>query len=877
MRVEVTPRRLEAVPGISQRISVTIVNTETIIGGYSVRVLGADPGWVEVPDETISLFPDDTHTMAIGVTVPRGLAAGSRRIAVQVRELTPPEASSVVEIDIVVPAEPQVQVQVDPLALTAGKRAAFSLMVENTGNTQVIGFLAGDDEEQEVLFRFEPDRVALAPGQHTVVDMRASAKRRFFGSPTVRTLGLHLDQEPEDAFFDERYATAPERRARDETDRLATATFIQKSVMSRGFLSLLGLLFAATVFAVVIVVALSKLVGQSTADRNLALQVAQARNQTATTGTSGVSGTVTLLTSGKPVPGVAVSVFSASDTSSPIATTATDARGGFAVTDLVAGKYKVSFRGAGFVELWYPAAATDADATTLTLAAGQVQGGLNVSLGGTPATISGSVIGDDVSAATLFLMTLPPGGTTVQASNVTSLQPQDPTPGVVTPPDNGGAVVQRVPIGTDGSFNLTNVPSPSVYDLVVVKTGYATSTQRIDIGAGEHRTGVQITLSKGDGVISGTVTSATGPLGGATITATSGQSTANTVSLTGASAGQFTLRSLPTPATFTVVASKVGFASQTLSLALAAGQKLTGVAITLNQSSGALNGVVTLLPGNSRVGGVGVTVSNGATTVQTATDSSNNVGSWHVGGLPVPSTYTVTFSRSDLQSQTVSVSLDAAGNVTPGSAGTRLTSDGIAVSMQSSTATVAGTITQTATTHCSGGGSGLGEASVSLSSGTSTYSVTSASVAPNCGRYRLELIPPGTYTLTVAAGSGTSPSSKVITVTAGQISTQNVNLSRPASLSGTVAHCPTASCPGGAGLQARPGWSVFLYLQTDYPFQVDATTITASNGTFAFNNLAAGNYIVAAGPTTDPANATNTLPKIVHPSTNETITVLVNQ
>ncbi|WAX57725.1 carboxypeptidase regulatory-like domain-containing protein [Jatrophihabitans cynanchi] len=852
MRVDVSPLQADLQPNVSQLITVTISNTATIIAGYAIRVLGADPGWVQLDTDEIALFPDETRVLTIMVDVPRGIPAGARRIAVQVRELTPPYESKVTEIDLTVPPNPVVQLRVDPMAITAGKRATFSLLVENTGNTAIRGFLAGDDPENQVRFDFEPAHVSLAPGQHSVLDMRASAKRHFLGTPTVRSLSVYLDEIAPDAFLEPPPA---QPASGEEREPLAGATFIQKSVMSRSALSLLGLLFAATVFAVVITIALSRLVAQSTADRNLALQVAAAKNNAATTGQSGVSGVVSLLTSGKPVAGVTASVFATSDTTTPVATTATNAKGAYSVTDLPAGKYLLSFRGAGFVQIWYPGAVNAADATTITLAAGQVQGGLNVSLGGVPASISGTVVGDDVSAATLFLETLPGGATTDAAAG----RPLGTAPVPVTPPDNGGAVVQRVPIGSDGSFSLANVPSPSVYELVVVKTGYATSTQRIDVGAGETRTGVHLTLSKGDGLISGTITSQDGPLADVTVTATAGQQTASTVSLTGAHAGTFTLRQLPTPATFTLVASAAGFASQTVTLSLGSGQKLAGVSITLNKSSASLHGVVSLLPRNERAAGVGVTVTDGQLTVQTATESKGNIGSWVVGGLAVPGTYTVTFARSDLQSQTVSVSLDAAGNLTPGSLGAQITSSGIAVSMTPATATVWGQISQPGGGHvCDTSTNALGEATISLSSGASTYSVTSASVAPNCGMYRIEQIPPGTYTLAVSAGSGTSPSAQVITLVAGQSLHRNVPLAPPASMSGTVVGCTTGPCLN---------WTVFLYRQADYPTTLAATTQTdGATGRFEFDNLEAGTYIVAVGSTGDPANATTTEQVTVEPS-----------
>lgn len=870
MRVDVTPRQAAVIPGQQHPVTITITNTGTVIGGYTVRILGADPGWVTLDAEQISLFPDESRTLVAIVTPPQGIPAGSRRLAIQVRELTPPESSAITEIDLTVPSAKSMQLRVDPLAVTAGSRATFSLVIENTGNTPIDGMLAGDDPENKVRFRFEPERVTLSPGEHAVVDMRANARRQVTGSPAVRMLGVYLDELPADPFFD---SPDPDRPppARGEREALANATFVQRALLSRGPLSLLGLLAAVTVFAIVITIALSRLVGQTTADRDLALQVAAARNQAAATGTSSVSGTVHLLTSGTPVAGVAVSVFAATDTTTPVATTATNTKGGYQVGNLAAGKYKISFRGAGFVQLWYPGAASDADATTVSLDAGQQQAGLNVSLGGVPATISGSVIGDDVSAATLYLERLPSG--TSGATAATTLLPGSTTPGITPPPDNGGAIVKTIPIGSDGSFSLASVPSPSIYDLVVTKTGYATSTQRIDIGAGENRTGVQLRLDKGDGVITGTVSSASGPLGGVTITATSGQSTANTVSLNVGHVGTFTLRSLPTPATFTIVASHSGYASQTLTLSLAAGQKLTGVVITLSQSAGALSGTVSQLPANTGAPGVAVTVTDGLLTVQTATESTGTVGAWHVGGLPVPGTYTVTFSRPDLAPQTVSVSLDAGGNITPGSQGARITADGIAVALQSATATVYGTITQPGST-ASCGATKLGEAAVTLSSGASSFTVTSASAAPHCGQYRLEQVPPGTYTLTVNAGSGTSPSSQVITLNFGDQLRKDVQLARPASLGGVVQHLDTETSVE----QPRSGWTVFLYLSAQYPNVVARTTTTDASGAFTFSGIDAGRYIVAVGPTSDPANATNTRAITVQPSQQLTgVTIEVDQ
>ncbi len=837
MRVDVTPRQAEIVPGQPQPITITITNSSTVIGGYLIRLLGVDPGWVRLDTEQVSLFPDESRTVVAVITPPRGIPAGQRRMAVQVRELTPPEGSLVTDVDLTVPAAESVQMRVDPLAVTAGRRGAFSVLVENTGNTVVGGYLGGDDPEGKVSFAFAPPSISLAPGEHALVDLRASARRRFTGSPAVRMLALYLDKPAGDAFFGRENEAV--RAARDEHGALANATFIQKAVLSRGPISLIGLLAAITVFAIVLTVGLSRIVGQSTADRNLALQVAAARNGSTAGGTSGISGTVRLLTSGQGVPAASVSVFTTSDTTTPVATTATDGKGAYAVSNLAAGKYKLSFRGAGFVQLWYPGTATDADATVITLRPGQHQAGRDVTLGGVPSTINGKVVGDDVSNATVFLETAgPTGTTTTNAQSTRSLTGSSPTA-----PPGGGAVVQSVPVGADGLFSFPGVPSPSVYDLVVTKTGYSTSTQRIDVGAGETRNGVQISLSRGDGLISGTVTSPGGALGGVTITATAGQSTSNTVSLTGARQGEFTLRSLPTPATFTIVASKGGYASQTLTLSLAAGQKLTGVAITLTTSAGALGGRVLLADG-SGASGVSVTLTGGQLTAQTVTESSGTVGAWHIGGLPVPGVYTVTFARADLSTQTISVSLGAGGTITPGTQSLRVdATGGIDVTMQSNAQDVYGFVAQPGATGCNTTTHGLAEATVTLNSGASTYLTTSAGASEaTCGEYYFGQVPPGTYTLTVDAGSGTSQSSHVITVIAGG-APQRVDVPLPAPAS-VIGRLVSADQPDADAC----GWTVNLYLQSQYPTVITASGTTCAGsltgGRFRIADVPAGTYVI---------------------------------
>ena len=81
------------------------------------------------------------------VRIPPGVAAGERRMAVQVRELTPPHAISIAEIELLVPAAEALRVTMTPMTVIGGDHGTFGVVLDNTGNTTVTTELAGSDAE----------------------------------------------------------------------------------------------------------------------------------------------------------------------------------------------------------------------------------------------------------------------------------------------------------------------------------------------------------------------------------------------------------------------------------------------------------------------------------------------------------------------------------------------------------------------------------------------------------------------------------------------------------------------------------------------------------------------------------------------------------
>jgi hypothetical protein len=824
MRVDVEPRSATVFPGQPTVLTVRVVNTATVISGQRIRVLGVDPRWVRLDQEQLSLFPDAAGVALLTVTLPPGIPAGVRRLGIEVQELTAPGERQVVEAELTVPAQLGLKVVLDPVSAAGGRSTTVGVIIDNVGNSPVDVDLDGTDEEAQIAFAFKPAGANLAPGERNLATALLRAKRPLFGSPKIRSFKVDVGpaQPPVSAF----------------------GTWVQKPLLSRGAIALIGLVLAVTVFAIILTVSLSRVVGQSDADRNLALQVAQAgQNGAGSGGSSSIAGTVSLLTSGAGVPGVTVQIYNSGNTASPLSSAATSASGGYKFQGLGAGTYKISFSGAGFTELWYPTSLTADNASPVTLNSGQNLTGINALLGGVPASVAGTVEGADPTGATVSLEAVTQAATaTSGATSSTEATTTTAATGTATAPATASStpsVVTTQTVAANGAFDLTQIPSPNTYQLVVAKQGFATVTQTVDLGSGEQRNGIVITLVQGNGSITGQVNGPSGPLGGATISASDGHNTVSTVSLTVNPIGSFTLNNLPTPDTLTLTVSATGFATQTLTVSLSADQHLSGVSVTLVSGSGSISGQVNLATGGPATG-VTVTVTNGQVKLQTVTLSAGTPGSYAMAGLAVPNTYTVTFSRPDLVSQTKDVTLNALNNSTQ---------SGVNATMVAATATLSGVVTADTTSSCraSAGdttspttGGGVVPITVTLTSSSATYQVVTAT-SGTIGAYELDGVTPGTYSVSFSRTGG-QPYTFIKTLAAGSATTLSPALPAAASICGFVYQTAAGQSPGTTS--TAPSTSVAqqvevqLFQANQYPSGQSQVVLTGTDGYFEFDNVA---------------------------------------
>ncbi len=375
-------------------------------------------------------------------------------------------------------------------------------------------------------------------------------------------------------------------------------------------------------------------------------------------------------------------------------------------------------------------------ATAIELAGGQVKFGVDVRLGGLPASVSGTVTVPAPADATVALEVSSPDG----ALN--------------------SAVVSTATTDASGNFTLPSVPSPAEYQLVVTKPGYATATQKVDLGSGEADTGVTLLLQLGDGSVAGMVSGSAGPLGGATISATGGDGgspvTASTVSLTSA-------RSVLRRQELAHAGDLYG-GGHRAGLREPDAERLTVSGAAVERARGR--------PGQwqrhyrGKGGGCrgqsrgwcqsdrqrGAVVDNHGDTQRR--EGGHGAGTFEITGLPAPANYEVTFSRPDLVAASREVELlpgatsdPASGDPAPGdpapvdpapgdpasgdqASGAPSRSGPLDVTMVLATADIYGRVTDQK-------GKPLAGIGISVSSGRTTYAVTSVD-RPVAGDYEID-------------------------------------------------------------------------------------------------------------------------------------------
>jgi hypothetical protein len=763
VRAAVNTRLLDVDPGASASVVVEIVNTGAVIDGVTARVIGLPEQFVTSQPALLPLFPDVSGQLTLTLAVPKTHPAGRHPLSIELISHGAREPSQFLDVDLDVAARPAMRLAAQPRVIHARRGGRFVLELTNEGNVPLDVSLSAVDVDRSAKCVFSPTQLRLEAGAVAPVLLDVRGPRMFTGGEvdravTVGAAARRVEVRPDPAIEPEVQV------ALDTTVRLR-----QRPLISRGLLTALILVSIVALWAGVFLLGLTKVFSgdpmtkQAPASFFVAAADAGSGPHAGGPGAgaapagslpktgqlpAGVGGEITGKVTGahdhQPVGRILVeAVRIARHGPQVVSSAASQSDGSYTIAGLFPTSYYVKFSARGFQTVWYPAAPSRTAAKTVDAVAQGSTAGVNATLTGDPASISGSVDPGD---------TLAPAPTTVVARQLGG--------------SGSAAPVATTKTTAAGGYVLTNLPAPATYELTFTTVGYQASTLVDTVSGGDQRLEPAITLGAGVGQISGVVTDGNVPLGGATVTTTVGGQARVVVTPTTGQVGAFSLGNLPTPATYVITFGAPGHGTDTTIVDLAAGQSRAGLSVSIAGGTGSVTGVVTG-PDGKGFGGVTVTVggaagSGGAGTAGTApsttTLTAGSVGSFRIDGLPVPGAYTLTFTMAGYAPASVPVSLT--DNGAPRS---------VTVRLDAQLGAISGTVSSGSTAYVG--------ASVTATNGQQIRTATSgvASSALPTGGYLITGLTPGTYSVTVTA-PGRTQQTGIVAVVAGQTSTLNLGL-----------------------------------------------------------------------------------------------------
>ncbi len=727
MRAALASELLRLTPGVPATLDIEVTNTTNIIDGLTAVVIGLDPGWVQLVQPVVTLFPETTGTITLRFDVPPSCPAGESALTIRVHSTVDLDRSEDHVVWLVVEAVELAELEMRPSLVEGGTHAGMQALVHNLGNAVTELAFTAIEPTRALECIVTPPTLTVAPGETGQVTVLAHGKRPLFGQAHDRTIQI---------------------AANSSTLELhSTARFIQKPRVPRGVITVLILASIIVLWALIFLFAIKFL--RAGADP------AKAVPKTWATGAgevgladiaATVSGTVTAASTGDPLPRITVGAYRSDPEGAPVlfGSAVTGDDGAYSLGGLLPGTYRLRFSASGFTPVWFPASpdpvagadlVAPAAAELIPLAPLDAVGDKDVTIAGKSGSLQGQIA-------------VPQGAASGGEATVT----------IVPVPLKPGQAIPE-PVKTTGAFEFGDLETPGTYQVSIERPGFDTQLFEVVLGGGQATVLDTANLLAANGSISGIAVDADNqPLGGVTVTLRSGTTERVITTPTVGAKGAFTIDRLETPNTYVLTFTLPGYTSATIVLNLAGGQSPPPVTAKLFGGAGSISGIVS--SGGQPLGGVSILVQGKGLELQTATLTAgagpNGKGSYGLSGLSVPGVYAVTFSKPGFQSTTINAVFTVAGP-----------QSGLDAVLSPATATVFGVVSLGVTPKA-----GL---TVVLDDGNPTTKRTVVTAASPGGAFSFANVGPGFYTLTVT-GANVKQRIVLIEVVLGVDLTRNITV-----------------------------------------------------------------------------------------------------
>jgi Carboxypeptidase regulatory-like domain/PEGA domain len=387
------------------------------------------------------------------------------------------------------------------------------------------------------------------------------------------------------------------------------------------------------------------------------------------------------------------------------------------------------------------------------------------------------------------------------------------------------AATKTPTVGATGTWEVSGLSTPDTYLVTAKAPGYAAQTTLVTLAAGGKKKDVALTLSAGEGTITGTVTTAANGsgVGGIKVTASSGKTSLSATTTTVSPIGSYSLPNLAIPGTYTLTVSGPGWVTQTQQVHLTGNPVVNAV---LTPTAGDVNGVASSSQGGG-LAGAGAILADDKNTFKTLTESAAPVGGFDFGQIPAGQYvltiedfgYTTTSAQvtvTDGNTQTVNLTLPFVG------------------ATNQDTATVQGSVSDVLNATAIAG------ATITLDGNSKVVATTGTD-----GTYQIPNVAPGVHTVTATAKGFESGSVQVSVSLGGVAFAPQIGLPIEDTVSGIVVSNAGGIVPDPSVQLINPATNAVIATTTSPLTVPKAIGIPAPDqGGFEIDDVPHGNYLM---------------------------------
>lgn len=199
--VSLSSTSLQVQPGGPAAVTrVTIQNDGAAVDALTIDVDGLDPDWFVLETTSASLFPGDTASGDLSITVPRQISASAGDYPFVVRVSSRKDSSEFTEMECSLNVAPfyTYEASIEPEKVT-GAVANYAVTIDNGGNQDLSFNLSGSDPESLCTFGFEPSALTVAPGASAEINVRVVPGTRLLRKNKLYQLKIEVSPQQGDA------------------------------------------------------------------------------------------------------------------------------------------------------------------------------------------------------------------------------------------------------------------------------------------------------------------------------------------------------------------------------------------------------------------------------------------------------------------------------------------------------------------------------------------------------------------------------------------------------------------------------------------------------------------------------------------------------